>query len=185
MGGGVGALAAGALPSRITRLVAIEGLGPLTSPPGEAPERMGRYIVEHRAWEEGRAARPYATREEAIEARMSQPQAPLTRYAAETLAKRGLQEVEGAFRWRHDPRVRLTSMLRLTEEHVLAFLGRIRCPVLAISAVAGWSHDREAGRKRFASIADVRVLQRPGEHHIHLNTPEVIADDIAGFLVGD
>jgi pimeloyl-ACP methyl ester carboxylesterase len=184
MGGGIATLAAGARPERVTRLIAIEGLGPLSAPPEEAPERMARYIEEHGAWARGRAPRAYATRDEAIAARMAHPQAPLTREAAATLAARGLRQDADGFRWRHDPRVRITSMLRLTEEHVRAFFGRIRCPVLALIANQGWAFDREAERARLALLREARAVHLPGDHHIHLTAPALVADEISAFLLG-
>ena len=75
-------------------------------------------------------------------------------------------------------------MLRLTEEQVEAFLGRIRCPVLAVAADHGWPFPGEVAHRRLSRIAQVTALTLPGNHHLHLNTPDVVAGPIDAFLAG-
>ncbi|MBL8740121.1 MAG: alpha/beta hydrolase, partial [Myxococcales bacterium] len=46
MGGSVATLFAGARPERVEKLVIMEGLGPLATPPETAPDRMRRWLAD-------------------------------------------------------------------------------------------------------------------------------------------
>ena len=82
----------------------------------------------------------YETREEAIEAR-SQAIGGISVEAARILCQRGLEPVESGVTWRSDPRLKMNSTLRLTEEMIAGFLQALTMPTLLIrgedSFVAG------------------------------------------------
>ena len=107
--------------------------------------------------------------------------------AARRLVERGsvTDPDTGEVRFRHDPRLRLPSRLRLTEEQVRAFLAAITCPVLAIRARSGWPFPEAAVRSRLRTLRLVEVVEVEGGHHVHLTHPERVAPAIAGFLAGD
>ena len=50
------------------------------------------------------------------------------------LVERGVERLEGGYRWSSDPRLTLASPIRVTEAQVLAWLAGIRCATLLLLA---------------------------------------------------
>jgi pimeloyl-ACP methyl ester carboxylesterase len=182
MGGGVGLLMAGCFPARISRLVVIEGLGPLAAPADDVPDRLAAHIKGRRL---SKRPRPYPDLAAAMSVREAQPNAPLSREAAALIVGRGTLTSDGGVCWRSDPRLQLQSPMRLTESQVQAFARRVRCPVQVIIANDGWPFPEEAVNQRLACLRSVDVLRRSGTHHLHINDPEQIAAEVGAFLVGE
>jgi pimeloyl-ACP methyl ester carboxylesterase len=171
---------AGALPARVQRLVLVEGLGPVTEDPKHAAERLGRALEDEQR-KQGRHAPVHRSHDDAVR-RLEASMSKLTRASAHTLVARGLREVEGGFTWRSDPRLRLPSRVRMTEEQVLAILRAITCPVLLVRASEGLPFAPNAHSARVAALRQAEVVELPGGHHLHLDTPEPVAAVIGEFL---
>lgn len=172
MGAGIACLLAGALPARVSRLALIEGFGPLSEEAPGAPARLARHLVQRRFETEFRVMKDRA---EAVD-RVLRASPTLARASAEGLVARGTREVEGGVVWRWDARVRQSSVIRLTEAQVLAFLSGITCPVLVIRAREGFPIDDAMLRERSDAVADLEVLEVDGGHHVHLDHPERVID---------
>lgn len=183
MGAAAGPLLLAAAPERVERAVFLEGLGPMAVPADEAPDHLAAALAD-RARLRDAPGRVYPTLDAAIE-RMLETDPTRSREAARLLAERGTERVAGGVRFAHDRRLRARSALRLTEEQVIVFLRRIRCPVLVVRAENGFPADPERSRARYAAIPDARILRVPGGHHVHLEHPERVADAVGRFLGGD
>ena len=181
MGGGIASLMAGTWPDRIRRAVLIEGVGPFTNPPHEAPKRL-RASIEQRRKLASRRPRVCANRVAAARARVQHGYGTLSRAAADILVARGTEQIDDGVRWRHDLRLQTSSAIRLTEAQVEAFLRGIRCPVLVVFADSDWRPPGDLYRKRLPLIADCQCIECPGSHHLHLDTPEQVASPIGRFL---
>lgn len=169
MGAIVSVLLAGAMPQRIERLALIDGVLPLTGEPDSAPARLGAALQALLAVE-NKQKPVYPTLDKAVAARMK-GLVPVSRTAAELLAQRGLMPVPGGLTWRTDTRLTMPSSLRLTQQHALAFLARVSCPVSLVVASQGLVSEgmlREARTKM-----DFETHRLDGGHHLHL-------DDAAG-----
>jgi len=173
LGAAVASVLASAVPSRVQRLALVEGLGPVTEEPKHVAERLARALEEEER-KHGKSAPIHATHDEAVR-RLQASMSRLSPAAAQILAARGLREVEGGFTWRTDPRLRLTSRLRMTEEQVLACLRAIACPVLLVRASEGFVFAPKAESARVAALREAVVVELPGGHHLHLDTPEPVA----------
>lgn len=180
MGGGIAALYAGAVPERITRLALLEGLGPLTTPAEDAPAQAGR-ALRGRSAVHARRARVYPTFEEAA-ARWKAVNPGLTDDALHALATRSIVPVDGGWAYAHDPRLRGTSLLRMTEPLVLAFLRQIACPTWVLKARDGLAFPEQLARARYAALQHATLCEVEGDHHVHLNAPERIRAPLAAFL---
>jgi len=183
LGAGVAALLAGTWPDRIHRLALLEGLGPITDPDESAPGRLRDALAAELA-----ATRPHARPgypdPEAVARRLAEA-TQMQAGSAQTLLRRGLFEaLPGRWDWRADSRLRLPSRLRMTEAQVTAFLRQIACPTLLLRAVPGMHVPPEYFTARIACIADLRLVERPGGHHIHLDDPAGVAELVSGFLHG-
>lgn len=182
LGAGVCAVLAGTFPDRVERLALLEGLGPLTTADADAPERLAGALTEqHR--KQGRPPVVYPDRAHVARA-LSMSPSKLLPASIDLLLERGLRDVEGGVTWRSDRRLRWASRTRLTEAQVLAFLGRIACPTLLLAAEDGLRHPPEIGAARRDAVKDLKIVEVPGRHHVHLDDPERVVPVLASFFEG-
>ncbi len=173
LGGAVASITAAAAPERIDALALIEGLGPLSMPVTETAAQWRKAVVRSRR----RKRRIHADLDTAAAARADNSDLGLE--AALLLARRGVVEVDGGVRWRHDERLTWPSAHRYTEPQVLELLSAIECPVLSIQAEPRGSVVPEAlARRRFAAICRRHGLGLPGGHHLHMHHPNRIGPAI-------
>jgi YrbI family 3-deoxy-D-manno-octulosonate 8-phosphate phosphatase len=180
MGASIASLVAGTFPERVTHLALVEGLGPLSVSAEEAPLRLAKSIAR-RAARTRRAPRAHEDREAAA-ARLCAANPSLSAEGARILVARGTKDVEGGVTWRADPRLRALSPMRITEEHVHAFLKRVSCPTLLIRARAGYAFDMKMIAARAACIPRATVKEVTGGHHVHLDDPQAVAEVLTPFF---
>jgi RNA:NAD 2'-phosphotransferase (TPT1/KptA family)/pimeloyl-ACP methyl ester carboxylesterase len=180
MGAGIATLVAGTAPERIERCALIEGLGPMSEAPEMAAKRLARALrVEQRKVDRANK-KLHPSRDSAAERLIEA--APMKFESARILVERGLMQLDDGFEWRADPKLRIDSRLRMTEEQVLAFVRAIACPVLLIEAEQGWPYVLDVLRGRVAAIASIETVKLPGRHHLHLDDPEPVAELLVRFF---
>lgn len=174
LGGAVASVLAAACPGRVESLSVIEGLGPLSAPPDRTAEGWRRAVQASH----DRPRRVHAGREAAIAARTRNSDLPHA--AAELLAERGLEPVDGGWQWRHDLRLTWPSTQRYTEPQVLDLLGHIECPVTCILA-APRSRVVPGGliERRAAAVPGLTLHEVEGGHHVHMQAPKAVAFHVA------
>lgn len=180
MGAGIGSLAAGVFPDRISELILLEGLGPLVNVEEDVPEKVADYIVQRRR-RIRREPLPHESREAAA-VTLARVIPNLSLESARLLVIRGTRDVDGGVTWVSDTRLRQTSPMRFTEAQVRAFFRRITAPTLVLQAEDGLMFPEDLVRERMAQIPNVREQQLPGGHHFHMETPEPVAAAIREFL---
>ncbi|MCA1779413.1 MAG: alpha/beta hydrolase [Xanthomonadaceae bacterium] len=173
LGGAVASVLAAACPERIESLSVIEGLGPLSAPPDRTAAGWRKAVLASHQ----RPRRVHAEREQAIDARTRNSDLP--RAAAELLAERGLESVEGGWQWAHDLRLTWPSTQRYTEPQVLDLLSHIEAPTLCVLAEPR-SRVVPDGlvERRIAALAQSRLMAVNGGHHVHMQAPQVVAKAI-------
>ena len=180
MGAASASLVAGTYPERIERMALIDGLGPWTTPAGEAPEQLQKALDERNVLAE-KTSRVFQSPEEAV--RTVAEVHGLSEENAELLVDRGLEPVGEQWCFTYDLHLRGASNLRMTEEQVLAFFDRIVCPSLLIRPTGGWPNDKEQMQRRIDAVKTMRVVEVEGGHHVHLEHPEQVAEELQDFLV--
>lgn len=181
MGGGMATLLAAACPERIERLYLIDALGPLSAQADESPALLARALAQ-RGTADTKTLRIFASEDEAIAARAQAN--GLSRKAAELLVTRGIAAVPGGYSWSSDPRLRLASPQRFTEEQVLAMVRAIRAPTQLILAQPQAPFLPQAIiNARIAQMQKIEVLRLSGSHHLHLEDPQPVADAIRAFAL--
>jgi len=180
MGAGISSLVPAAAPDRALSLVLIEGVGPLSGPADGAPERFAAALADEAQLAQRPDRGPFPDVDSAVLARMRGTD--LDPDEARLLVDRGVTVNADGVRFRHDPRLKLRSRVRMTEDQVQAFLAVIRCPVLAIRATHGFPFPEDAARERLDRIADCRAVEVEGDHHVHLTAPHRVAPVIGSFL---
>ena len=179
MGGALASLYAAAFPQEVRSLICIDALGPMSEPADKAASRL-RKALEARMQPvpEGRF---FATRDEAVDARVAARR--LDRASAERLAERGVEATERGWRWSADRRHYWPSITRFTEEHVISMLNAVEAPTLLIRAAESQYKMPQAFLdRRVNALANARVVELEGAHHLHLDHARPVADAILEFL---
>lgn len=179
LGAAVGTLVAGTVADRVDRLVCVEGFGPLSTAPEAAPAQLEKSIARYRG-STGRVRR-FDSLEEAARVRAGATKVSLA--AARLLCERGTRIDNGSVVWSSDPRLRYDSPMRLTEDQVCAFIGRIDAPVLVLHGNEGLSYPKGVYARRVAACRRLETVTVDGHHHLHLEDDSVagVAAAIAEF----
>ena len=183
LGGSVSLQYAGVYPDRVSRLVAIEGLGPppgLTKPPS-AQARMLQWVREMQSLAR-RHPHAYPSLEAAVE-RMREANPRLTPEQALHLTVNGVLRVEdGTYVWKFDNFVRAVSPYLFNLDEAREIWGHIACPVLLVRGSESWAPDPEAdGRAKAFSNADILTIAGAG-HWVHHDQLEAFLGGVRAFL---
>ena len=182
MGTGVSTMLAGSFPDRVEKLILIEGIGSNTSEAEEAP-RVLRSAVSDMKRAAAKSKPIYETRDEAVEARMKGI-GGISRAAAESLCSRGLMSVSGGFTWRSDPRLVMSSAIRLTEGMVSAYLKELNMPVMLVTGKQSFLTGNAVISQRIQLVPQLEWAEYDGNHHLHLEpeTFKPVVEMIERFL---
>lgn len=181
LGGALLSSLAVALPDRVDRLVLIESGGPLGGMPDNAIERLRRGLADRLRFRADKPLRVFVDVDQAVDARRKVN--GLSDSAARALVVRGLRAVEGGHRWSTDPRLTLASPFRIDETHVRELLAGIACPVLLLLADPPLPFMTQADRDaRLGLLPTVERHSFAGHHHLHMDTPEPLAERIRPFI---
>ncbi len=179
MGGAIAVLAAGAVPERFENLLLLESLGPIVDGAATAPDRLAAHLKDRRELA-GKRLPVYPDITAAARAR--KVAGDISEAGARLLAERGTQPTEGGITWKSDPRLRLNSPVRMTEEQVLAYIGRITCPTLVVAAENGLVPLRSVLHARFAKLKKGTLESVAGGHHVHMDAPERVIPSVRKML---
>jgi pimeloyl-ACP methyl ester carboxylesterase len=175
---------AGLYPDNVSKVVAIEGLGPsYDSERGRMPttERMRRWI---QATREVAAHDPIKYPSlEAAEARMREANKRLTIEQARHLTVHGMnQNEDGTYGWKFDPYVRPFAPYDMPRADIEACWSAIDCPTLLIGGTDTWHVDpSKDGRAALFKNVRVRMFEGAG-HWVHHDELEGFVEELEGFL---
>jgi len=188
LGGNIALRYAGIYPENVTRLVAIEGLGPsprMLAERARKPfhERMRAWIEEQRALS-GRLPRRYACIEDAFR-RMQEENKHLTPDQARHLTQHGVnQNEDGTYSWKFDNYVRSWPPYDMRSADIEALWARIACPTLLVYGRESWaSNPEQDGRARHFRNARVVTVEGAG-HWVHHDRLEEFVALVRAFLAG-
>uniref|UniRef100_A0A3B4YMT2 Serine hydrolase like n=1 Tax=Seriola lalandi dorsalis TaxID=1841481 RepID=A0A3B4YMT2_SERLL len=126
------------------------------------------------------------TYEKAVE-RLLTANPTLSEQSVRILLERGLVQVEGGFVFSRDLRVNFKNIVRITLEQSLEMQLRIQASVLKLFSSKHkclqslinclWKKNIKS-----LSLPQHTVVTLPGDHHVHLNDPEVVAPLVSDFL---
>jgi pimeloyl-ACP methyl ester carboxylesterase len=163
LGGNIALRYAGIYPDTVSKLIAIEGLGPSPRALGERgrqtiAERMDEWIREQRGLA-GRMPRRYTSIEEAFR-RMQEENPHLSAEQARHLTEQGVnQNEDGTYSWKFDNYVRAWPPYDMRSRDLQFLWGRIECPTLLLygkeSASGNPAEDGRAEPFRHAKVIGV------------------------------
>lgn len=182
MGGTISFLYAGAFPDKVTKLVLIEGIGPLGMEFADAPVRMAGWINELHG--RGRSHFREYTSTEAGANQLRQTNPRLSKDFATALARAGMrQNQRGKWVWKFDPLHRTAAPQPFYTRQALEFLKRIRCPVLIVDGEESHQSRRTDKQARYEALPSYQLARIPhAGHMVHQDNPEVLAQQIDNFF---
>jgi len=179
LGGSIVPLCAIVAADNVKSIVMIDALGPLSESAHQLPDRLKRFHKEFNDPQKHRG-RTYSSMQQAVESRLSATK--MYPESARLIVERQLLECEQGFRWRFDRQLRLASPAYYTESQVREILQAITCPVLCLLAIDGYLLARPEMISRLSSIKHKTTRNLPGHHHLHMDTPAPVAEEINHFL---
>lgn len=178
----IGTIAAATFPERIDRLALIDGLVPPPTTDEEAPETL-RKGIEQRARYRDRRTKVFDSLDVATAARKN-GLFKLSDNAARALVERGVRACEGGgYTWSNDPQLLASSLAKLNEAQVMAFLARATMPIRLALGKDGIQGMIERIRPIAERIPNMEIREFPGGHHLHMEeSAETIARWFLPFL---
>ena len=187
LGGSISLLYTALHPQNVSKLIAIEGMGP---PPSMLEERLNKPLDERlHDWMKdlrglsARQVRRYDTLEDAYE-RMQSENPHLSESQARHLTIHGSnQNEDGTYSWKFDNYVRAFPPTGLPMEEVWKLYGQIECPTMLVRGLESWASDPVAdGRtKQFTCPLTVETFADAG-HWVHHDQLDAFVKAIRGFL---
>lgn len=175
IGHSLGALVAScycaAFPEKVSALVMIEGLGPLSEPSDNASKRLREGVLS-RSRVRLKPSRALKNKEEALFLRSQVNQLP--EMLLKPVVDRGTYFDGEAVRWSHDPKLKCDSLYRMSEAQALDIVSHIECPVLAILGEKGYSRLKNM-HARIEYFKQLELETMEGGHHCHLENPKLTA----------
>lgn len=180
LGAGIACLLAAALPDKIKRLILIDGIGPLSTKEHQVFKQFRQSLSMHMRLSSRLNQQSYPDWDTLIKRRANA--GDLSAESATLIVQRNAQELHNKILWKADPRLKLLSPFYMDEKQVLECLSQIQVPVLLIKAQQGLLTERLNTTARIAVIPNIQVIELPGGHHLHMDTPEPVADCVTRFL---
>ena len=162
MGGAIGLLLAATYPEQVLSFTLLDSAGPLSTPAEDVAQQLRKSLDAT-----PREARTFRTQGEALAVRHTASHL-MTADDLRPMVLRNLQAVDGGWQWRWDPRLRLPSTVRLTEDQISGLFRSLQCPLLALRATEGLMPETWF-RQRVAAAPQLTVKELPGHHHFHMS----------------
>lgn len=191
MGGMIASLFASLYPEYIERLVMIDCAGPEAIYPQDTVQFMKQICNDLLEIEckSTKSSPPSYTYEQAVNLILTKRPSQLTRQSADILIKRSLKKnIDGLYSFSTDQRLKVDYNQMFSPMQQMTVIHSIKCPVLYLHAIENQLQKTEENklvRKMYKSNPNVQVVKVNGNHDVHLNYPERIADLINKFLVAE
>ncbi len=186
LGGNVALRYAGLYPENVSRVCAIEGLGP--SPKIIAERNARPYAQRFRAWVDdkraaaARAPKRYPTIDAAL-ARMREENGYLSDEQARHLTVHGVsQNEDGTYSWKFDNYLRVWPPVDMPQAEIENLWRAIDCPTLLLYGAKSWASNPAAdGRAQHFRNARVELFEDAG-HWLHHDRFEHFMEQLHAFL---
>ena len=186
LGGNIALRYTGLFPNRVSKLVAIEGLGPspkmLAARKAEAFDDKMRAWIEQRRKLSSRSPRVMADVAEA-ETRMRAAFGHLSDAQIKHLTKTGIREnSDGTVSWAYDPAGMGRSPSDISHENFQSLWTKVTCPTWLVYGADSWaSNPEEDGRAKHFKNASVSIIPSAG-HWLHHDQFDTFINGLDTFL---
>ena len=175
LGAGALSLMAGIYADELRSLILFDGLGPLTIPDEKYVLSLRKTIDKTLKFRTLDAEKLYLLRdkrENMIKKRVQANIAGLIpQELIEILAQRSLKEHQGLSYWHFDPRLRIDSLTRFSENQVSLILKAIKAPTILWSYKGTHvvhQHLNDSIHQRSQFVKNIEIIERQTHHHAHM-----------------
>jgi len=199
LGGGIGLWYSAMFPEQIEKLICIDliSLGPMTL--NKHVDAARKSILETMKVQEKMESPivPSYTFEDAcgrafMASNLINGLGSISKESVETLMTRGLIKTPdgSGYTWSADLRLRIPTAFNMVQEITEEFGSRVTCPHLLIKATDSSKYMSDESYDKILKVfrdknPHFQYSELPGGHHLHLNTPELVAPVINTFLEKD
>ncbi|XP_042341851.1 serine hydrolase-like protein [Plectropomus leopardus] len=190
MGGDIAGMFSALYPEMVEALVILDAYGFLPTDSKELSKVMRQGMDEMLQFEKKTEEKQRVYTYEKAAERLLAANPTLSEQSVHILLERGLVQVEGGFVFSRDLRVNFKYILRNSLEQSLEMQSKIQASVLVVLAENGL--DRmfsEPSQRKFSPTLLQHLQDRnhtvakvAGDHHVHLDKPEVVAPLVSDFL---
>lgn len=166
----ISALLATAMPERVNSAVLLDGLRPNPVPETDFAVQLGLFLREHLA--PPRPATIYDSIEKAIKVRCRA--GDMNDASAALIAQRGLVQMPDGWCWRHDPRLRFASAVKMSQENIDSVMNKLaQMPHRVFFTEEGLGAVLKAHGELERWLRELNSEMLPGRHHFHMEEPAV------------
>ncbi|KAI8809269.1 Alpha/Beta hydrolase protein [Cladochytrium replicatum] len=187
MGGGIGLVIAGTFPERVSALISVDILGPVSIPANRQTDLLKRSWNDRLGFLKRNPKPIYNSVSDAALARARTGEVSLD--VAKILTDRGLGPVPGddgeRWTWRSDQRLRAAAPGMFTNDAVLEMINRVKAPVLVVLAPTRTGSGKQLdGRVDMLGSRGTVVRLPNARHHLHMEpeTVELFVLAVKSFL---
>ncbi|KAF7665077.1 hypothetical protein LDENG_00154560 [Lucifuga dentata] len=192
MGGNIAGMFSALYPKMVDAVIMLDSFGFLPTDPVEMLKAMRQGMDEMLQFEKNkdRKMERIYTYEKAVE-RLQSANPTLSEQSVHILLERGLLQVDRGVVFSRDFRINLKNIVRTSMEQSLVMQSAIQASILIILAEEGFEKaNAGSDQKEYTSALlqayrdrNHTVVTVPGDHHVHLNNPEVVAPFVSDFLL--
>ncbi|AWN73641.1 alpha/beta hydrolase [Legionella anisa] len=168
-----------AQPERVGKLIFLDILGPTVNLIEQATINLPRDVATYLSYNQDQRTL-FDDRIAAIHDRMKI--GPISYQAAESLVSRGTVKRKDGWQWTFDKRLRCVGFTLPYEDEIRAMFRTLDPPICLIRAKQGVPYPENFFHERMQSIKNVTLHEVQGGHHVHMDSPELIADISIHFL---
>jgi pimeloyl-ACP methyl ester carboxylesterase len=181
LGGSIAQAVAAAYPKLVSKLILIDTPGPIVASPSKTVKNLEASLsMRLKSFQNQPGVPRKISLAQAITARINAGE--MTKQSAELLMKRNLKRYQDAYTWQSDPRLRIYSPVRLTDEQADDIVNHLVCPTLLIEASDTFPLVRNAMHRRLPHYKNIQHKVVEGYHHVHMDAPERIWPMIQEFI---
>ncbi|KXO13459.1 putative hydrolase/acyltransferase [Moritella sp. JT01] len=181
MGAMISSIFAATFPELVNRLILIEGLGAISAEAEQTVSQLRKGIESRYNYNQsGSVNANTLTLEKVVKARCFV--SDLTEQNAVLICRRNLIINAGKMTWRSDPKLKLRSLIRLTESQVIDILSSISMRCLIIVGDKGYPLIVEKLKSDIFNKENFDILTLIGGHHIHMDNAVETASVIVKFV---
>lgn len=190
LGGAISFLYAASYPNEVECYVSIDIASPSVRDPAEMVASLGigvdRYLKYETLPEDKQPCYEY---QEMLEIMYDAHKGDITKENCEILMKRGTRKIkQNTYAFSRDVRLKVPVLGFFTLDQVMEFAAKITCNVMNIRGNPGmkWTHPENYDKVLNKIQESARYMERhvvPGDHHLHLNRADSIADIVRQFLL--
>ncbi|MGB1197442.1 MAG: alpha/beta hydrolase [Thalassotalea sp.] len=179
MGGMIASAFTAAFPERVKSLSLIDSIGFISAKEQESTKQLRQGLLS-RLSNSSKKKALHPELASAVSARVAV--SDLNEENAELIVKRGIIKQSDGYRWSSDSRLRMASPYRLSFDQAAQFIRDINKPTLLVYGDKGLDMVT-SGIESFGHLfQSLQMKKITGGHHLHMESPEIIAKEICLFI---